>query len=286
MTQVIHPQTELGTVTLIIKNLARSITFYKEVIGFEVLEQSEGHAALTADGKTVLIELEEHPDAIILPPRSTAGLYHYAILLPDRKSLSLALRHLSKRGIRIGQSDHLVSEALYLSDPDGNGIEIYRDRPKSGWEKDQSGNYVMATDPLNIEDLLAEAGEEEWQGLPEGTTIGHIHLHTKDLESAREFYCHLLGFEPVGDYPSFRALFIAAGGYHHHIGLNIWAGIGAPAASAHATGLKVYTIVLPDGQELATRVEILRQAKYEVNEHDGAFFVTDPAGICIKLISR
>jgi catechol 2,3-dioxygenase len=175
-------------------------------------------------------------------PRRSAGLFHFAILVPSRAALGRSLRRLADRQWPLsGASDHLVSEALYLDDPDGLGIEIYRDRPRERWQI-MNGQVMMATDPLDLQSVHDEPGAEStWTGLERGTTIGHVHLHVPHLDAAEAFYCGRVGFEPtLRGYPG--ALFVAAGGYHHHLGLNTWTGIGAPPPPEHAVGLRAFTI--------------------------------------------
>ncbi|GGG09596.1 VOC family protein [Paenibacillus abyssi] len=278
---------ELGEVKLKVSNLERSIKFYQEVVGLKMLNQEAKTAELTADGKNALLVLEEIPGAVVVPPRSASGLYHFAILLPTRKDLGLSLRNLIESGIHIGQADHLVSEALYISDPDHNGIEIYRDRPRETWTRDEKGNYNMATDPIDWEGLLEEAKGEAWTGLPAGTTMGHVHVHVSDLQKSKQFYCDVLGFDITANYMSrMGALFISAGGYHHHLGLNIWAGNGAPMPPVNGTGLAYYTIVVPDQEELDNVVGQLRNAGISAEEEAGAWFVKDPSGIQLKLTTK
>lgn len=284
MTYFIPAATVLGPVKLKISQLARSIQFYENVVGLKVLAQDSTTATLTADGTTPLVLLEQIPNAIVAKPRSTSGLYHFAILLPTRQALGAALKRLIASGIHIGQADHLVSEALYISDPDNNGIEIYADRPRSTWKMEANGDYVMATDPLDWEDLLEHADDNLVASMPADTIIGHVHFHTVGLPQSRAFYNGLLGFDIVGDYAAMRALFVSAGGYHHHIGLNIWAGIGAPAPSPQSTGLDYFTIVYPSQDELRIALERLESAGTPaVQEKDGAVFATDPSGIRIHL---
>jgi catechol 2,3-dioxygenase len=232
--------THIQSATLRVQNLTRALNFYEGILGFTVAANDGMTVALAAAaGETPILYLVERPDAVRKPQRST-GLYHVAILVPDRPALGRILRRLVERRYEIGASDHLVSEALYLSDPDGNGLEIYRDRPRSEWV--MNGDKVaMATDPLDGEGILRAAGGAEG-GVSAGTTIGHMHLHVSDLAKAEAFYSGLLGFEVMQrDYPG--ALFVAAGGYHHHLGLNTWAGRLAPPANA--TGLDSWTIVIP-----------------------------------------
>ncbi|SFK78153.1 catechol 2,3-dioxygenase [Paenibacillus sp. 1_12] len=284
MKDSIHPNTVLGKVHLKVSNLARSIQFYKEVVGLQVLDQTVDSARFTVDGQKVLLVIQEVTGAIV-PRRSSAGLYHFAILVPNRKALGLSLKNLIHSGIHIGQADHLVSEALYIADPDNNGIEIYRDRPRESWKRDAQGNYKMATDPIDWDGLLAEAGDEPWTGLPPGTIIGHIHLHVSDLQQSKAFYIDILGFTiELDGAANMGALFIAAGGYHHHIGLNIWAGVGAPLAPAESTGLAYFTVVVPDSTELQAVLERVERAGIAVTKLDGAWALKDPTGIEIRLV--
>lgn len=187
-------------------------------------------------------------------------------------------------GIHIGQADHLVSEALYITDPDHNGIEIYCDRPRSTWRRDAEGNYIMAADPIDWEGLLHEAEGTVWGGLPIGTVMGHIHFHVKNLQKSKEFYCDILGFDVAADARlTMKALFLSAGGYHHHIGLNVWAGEEAPLRSANGTGLDYYTLVFPSEQARNEAVQRLKLANVLVSEIDDILMVKDPSGIQLKL---
>lgn len=233
--------TRIASVALTISNLDRSLAFYQGIIGFGVLERRGGTATLSAGGTSVLVELNERRDAIPRPRRCT-GLFHFAILVPSRAALGRSLRHLSDRQWPLtGVADHLVSEALYLSDPDGLGIEIYRDRARASW-RIEGGEIAMATDPLDLESVANEPGAElPWNGLEADTVIGHVHLHVARLPDAEELYCDGIGFTPMlRRYPG--ALFVAAGGYHHHVGLNTWAGVGAPPPPEDAVGLRRFTV--------------------------------------------
>lgn len=285
MSNQIHPDTELGPVHLRVSDLDRSILFYREVIGFEVLQHAGKTVELTADGQNPLLVLEEMENAAIMSKRTHTGLYHFAILLPDRKSLGLALRNLIDHQIRMGSSDHLVSEALYIDDPDHNGIEIYRDRPRDTWKRDAQGEVLMAVDPLDGQGLLDEAGDEAWSGLPAGTKIGHIHLHVADLERTKEFYCNGLGFDLTAHYGN-SALFVSAGGYHHHIGLNTWAGVGAPVPPPNAAGLNFFTVVVPTADEMKAIMDRLGNAGITAERQEDGWFVQDPSGIRIQWVVR
>ncbi len=275
-----EPNTFVGQVNIKVQDLERSLVFYKEVIGFKVLGQTENKANLTADGKTILLSIEQPKDVVPKQGRTT-GLYHFALLLPKRSDLASIVKHFVEKGIQIGSSDHLVSEALYLSDPDGNGIEIYVDRPDTEWHWN-SGEVEMTVDTLNFKDLLTELREEPWTGLPAGTVMGHIHLHVSELKKTEEFYRKGLGFEVVNRYGS-QALFISTGKYHHHIGLNTWNGIGAPTPPENSVGLESFALILPNEAARGDVVANLKKLGAPVLEKDGSFFTSDPSGNHIQL---
>ncbi|HVU10194.1 MAG TPA: VOC family protein [Phototrophicaceae bacterium] len=241
-----HPtlpnQTHIDSAHFRVIDLDRALGFYRDVLGFTVTEEAPATVALSASpNEPPILRLTEHPSAVRKPQRSI-GLYHVAILMPSRQALGRILNQMLAHRYPIGgASDHLVSEALYLSDPDGNGLEIYRDRPRSEWR--MNGEQVeMATEALDVDGVLAAAGNPPAEGVIPGTIIGHVHLHVSDLARAEAFYSDLLGFDVVQrSYPG--ALFVSAGGYHHHIGLNIWAGKAAPPPNA--VGLEAFTIAIP-----------------------------------------
>jgi catechol 2,3-dioxygenase len=234
------PDAHVGQVSLTVSDLDRSLPFYRDVLGFRESKR-DGRSSYLGAGGRVLLEIHENTNAVPKPRRSV-GLYHFAILVPSRAALGRSLRRLAeKQWPMSGASDHLVSEALYLDDPDGLGIEIYRDRPRDEWPR-RGGQVMMSSDPLDLQSIHDEPGAEmAWSGLDAETVIGHVHLHVPHLDSAEAFYCGRIGFEPtVRGYPG--ALFVAAGGYHHHLGLNTWAGVGAPPPPEHAVGLRSFTI--------------------------------------------
>ncbi|MET3549046.1 VOC family protein [Paenibacillus cellulositrophicus] len=282
-----HPEMKLGPVKIKISRMDRSIAFYTEIIGLEVLKREGSTAELGPRGSaSPILILEELEDAVIVPERSHAGLYHFAILLPSREHLGTVVRHFIQTDTPFGQGDHAVSEAIYLSDPDQNGIEVYADRPRDTWRKEPNGNYVMVTEAVDLRGLLEQSAGLEWQGLPAGTVIGHVHFHVGSLPEAKRFYCDILGFDVVGDYARMRALFISAGGYHHHVGLNIWAGAGAPPVPANGTGIDYMTIVLPGAREVEELVQQVREAGMAAEEQEeGAFLVRDPWNIGVRLTS-
>ncbi len=251
----------IGQVSLTVRDLDRAVLFYRDVLGFHELTRAGRASLLGPAAGRVLIELHEN-QAATPKPRRSSGLYHFAILVPSRAALGRSLRRLVDKGWPMtGASDHLVSEALYLSDPDGLGIEIYRDRPREEWRM-SSGQLLMGIDPLDLQCLLDEPGAEvPWSGLEAGTVMGHVHVHVPDLDAGEAFYCGRVGFEPtVRGYPG--ALFVAAGGYHHHVGMNTWLGAGAPPPPEHAVGLRSFTIEARDVQSSTlvdedTRVTVL-----------------------------
>lgn len=269
------PITFVGQINLKVKDLKRSIAFYEKVIGFQLMEQTDSSASFTADGKTVLLAIEQPKDVIPKQGRTT-GLYHFAILLPERSDLAKIVQHFLKIGLHFGSSDHLVSEALYLSDPDGNGIEVYRDRQPSEWEW-KKGEVKMTVDPLNFEDLLSGLEQETWNGLPAGTVMGHIHLHVADLKKAEDFYLNGLGFEVVCRY-GHQATFISDGKYHHHIALNTWNGVGAPTPQVNSVGLASYTLILSDKEKVDKIVAQLEKQGASVTKEHDSYVTTDPSG--------
>jgi catechol 2,3-dioxygenase len=285
MSHSIHPQTSIGAVYLKVSDLKRSVKFYQDAVGFEILREYEQTVELTADGHNPLLILEKIPNALVLPRKNTTGLYHFAILVPTRKDLSLAVCNLIKHNIHVGQADHLVSEALYIADPENNGIEIYVDRPREEWTYDEHGRVKMAVDPIDWQGLINEAGDEDWSGLAKGTVMGHIHLHVADLQAAEHFYCGILGFNIMAHMMN-SALFLSAGGYHHHLGMNVWAGIGAPQPPDNAVGLRYYTIVLPNKAALEEVLTKLRNAEIKVEPLAASWFVQDPSKNGILLVSN
>lgn len=284
MTQKIAPQTSIGEICLTVSNLDRSVQFYRDRLGFQVMELAEkpGQAVMGAGGNR-LITLVENPGARQVP--GTTGLYHFAILLPDRRSLARLLYHLAETGAEIqGASDHGVSEALYLSDPDGNGIELYRDRKRSEWPVDDIGHLFMGTDELDIDDLVMElrGGLTPWEGLPEKTVIGHVHLQVRDLAEAEKFYTQVLGFQLMQHYGS-GAAFVSAGGYHHHIGMNTWTSAGGPPPPEDAVGLCWFEVCLPNAEALEEVRARLDAAGVQYVQQVIGVLVRDPSENAILL---
>ncbi len=275
--------TRLGRVRLQVADLDRSLAWYERVLGLRTVARDDDGARLAAQGSDEpLVVLHERPGATPVPPRGRWGLFHVALLLPDRASLGAFLRHLGAEGERAGASDHLVSEALYLADPDGLGIEVYADRPREAWRV-EGREIVMATRPLDAHDLARAAHDAVWAGMPAGTTVGHVHLHVGDLGEADATYHRALGFDRVAwSYPG--ALFLAAGGYHHHLGLNTWAD-GGPAGPDDARLLD-WEIVLPSAEGVAAADASLRAAGYEVETLPDGIRATDPWGTAVRIVAE
>src|SRR6266571_2632608 len=273
-TASIHPGTNIGLVTLRVANLERSRRFYEGILAFQPIEQGPGKVVLGGQDKQPLLELIEVSGAAPQPRRAT-GLYHVAILFPTRPDLGRELLRVARAGIQVGQGDHLVSEALYISDPDDNGLELYRDRPRSEWHW-TNGVVEMATDPVDIRSMVEEGerNAEPWEVIPAGTRIGHIHLQIGDIKEAKRFYHTILGFDVTCHYPG--ALFVSAGGYHHHIGLNTWHSLGAKPTPANCAGLQTYVVAIPTREGLLAVKERLVAHKVAFEEQEDLIRVNDP----------
>jgi catechol 2,3-dioxygenase len=280
----IHPDTSLGCVHLTVSDLARSITFYERSLGFQVHDRSSVTAKLGAGGDPLLI-LSELPDARLIPRRT--GLYHFAILTPSRRALAKSLRNLMDTETSIqGGADHLVSEAIYLADPDGNGIEIYRDRPRIDWEY-ENGQLKMATEHLDYQGILGElnGGPAPWTGLEPDTRLGHVHLHVADLEAATAFYDQVIGFDFLLTYMG-TASFLSAGDYHHHIGVNTWNGVGASPPPDGSVGLRYFTVQLPIKDELDKLVDRLEAAHVSFEAREEGIFTRDPSQNGMMIVNK
>lgn len=280
-TEALEPR--IGYVELQVSDLDKSVEFYTDLIGFSILEKGGNTAELTADGISPHLVLTQDDTFVERSPRTT-GLYHLAILVPTRQDLALSFVHLIETEYPVqGASDHQYSEALYLADPDGNGIEIYTDRNSDEWIQDSSGGYVGATNPLDIESLLSEVKDAEWAGLSEGTRIGHMHLQASDLQASEKFYVEALGFDIVAQ--DSHMLFVSKDAYHHHIGMNTWAGNGIPKASENALGLKHFTFHLTE-EEYDSAKAGLTEGNFQFEESNQTVTVEDPGGVKLKLILK
>lgn len=280
----IDPATAIGTVRLTVSDLDRSLSFYERTLGLVAGAPEASTVVLTAPDGAPLVELDGNPAAHPLDRRAT-GLFHMAILVPSRLELARSLRRLAvHRWPLDGASDHLVSEALYLSDPDGNGIEIYRDRRRDQWPK-SNGQLQMATLPLDLDQLLGElTASPAPDTVPAGTRMGHVHLQVSDLDEAEKFYSGVLGLEvTVRGYPG--ALFVSAGGYHHHIGLNTWRSAGAKPPSTGSIGLRDFELVLADERALDEVLGRVEAAGLAADAVAHGARVRDPSGNAVVLRS-
>jgi catechol 2,3-dioxygenase len=268
--------THVGRVRLQVSDLARSLAYYRDIVGLTVLERDGSDARLGAADQRPLVELHQERGTRPVPRGAVLGLYHFALLLPSRSALSQFVRHLAGANTQFGAADHLVSEAIYLWDPDGLGIEVYADRPRSTWQVD-GRELVMTTERLDLQALLNDTAHGSWSGLPEGTLMGHMHLSVGDLEQASRFYHRALGLDTtVWSYPG--ALFMSAGGYHHHLGTNTWA-MGARLAGPSDARLLEWELVMPAAGDVDAAEASLRAAGFTPR----AGLVTDPWGTSLRL---
>jgi catechol 2,3-dioxygenase len=283
-------QTHISHVHFQVSSLERALAFYRDLLGFQQVSRNGATAMLSATGRLPYhIVLTGRPGARPKPPRTT-GLYHVAIRFPTRRALARAFRQLAVHQWPFqGAADHLVSEALYLADPDGNGLELYVDRPRDRWPQ-RNGQIAMATDPLDVEGLLAEAAEDatSWTAVDPGTDIGHVHLQVSDLARAEAFYHGLLGLDVTQrGYPG--ALFLSAGGCHHHLGVNVWAGTGAPSPPPDAVGLLSFALQIPDEEAWRILHQRVRESGVEVedlrdDEYTMSVLAHDPSGNGVELL--
>jgi catechol 2,3-dioxygenase len=275
--------TRLGGVSLLVTDLGRSIAYYEEILGLRVLERRERVATLAAgEAATPLLTLRSEP-GMAHHGVARLGLFHFALLVPSRAALGQFLAHLVAQRVAAGSADHAVSEALYLQDPDNLGIEVYWDRPRSTWQQRGDELYIVS-EPLDLESVLAAGGPSRFEGLPSGTVLGHMHLRVGAIDQAEAFYHQALGFDKTAwTYPG--ALFLAAGGYHHHLGTNTWGGRLSPRA-AREPGLTAWEIVLPGAAEIGAAVRSCVHAGAQASERDDGWAVIDPWGTELRLVSR
>ena len=271
----IHPGASLGAIYLTIKDLGRSLDYYQNRLGFRLIRREADNVYLgVADH--VLVVLHEDPAAST--SQYTTGLYHFAIRVPTRLELAQSLKHIADTKTQVqGFADHLVSEAIYLSDPDGIGIELYRDRPRDEWQY-VNGQLKMATDPLDIDGILSELNHhpDGWAGLHSATRMGHIHLRVAQISPAETFYRDVIGYDLILRYGP-MASFLSAGGYHHHIGINSWAGVGLPAPQDHSTGLRWFTIQCHGEEDLTRTINRVSNAGIPLQKYADGWLVRDPS---------
>jgi len=283
MTDSISPLTTIGALALTVSDLDRALDFYQNKLGLSLIERIGDTAHLGSGGRAWLT-LTGVPGARKVG--RTSGLYHFAVLVPTRFHLAQVLRSLAEGGASFqGAADHGVSEALYLADPDGNGIEVYIDRDPAEWPRDAQGNLEMVTEGLDLDGLLAELQRDPspWKGLPAETRVGHVHLHVGNLARAEEFYNGILGLNLVQRYGS-AAAFLAAGNYHHHVGINTWAGAGAPQPPPGSVGLRWFELRLPDAAALEQVAARVRAAGITPEERPDGLLLHDPSGNGVVLV--
>lgn len=274
-------KTHVGAVHLLVSDLRRSLEYYEHVLGLRTLAAEDERAVLGSHDERPLVDLQTRR-GVTAARRGVFGLYHFAILLPDRAALGRFAAHIASLGIRVGMADHLVSEPLYLSDPDGLGIEVYADRPRMAWKHNRR-ELAMATDPLDSDSVIAEGAGVTWDGAPAGTTMGHVHLHVGSLDTAAAFYHRAIGFDKiVWSYPG--ALFMSAGGYHHHLATNVWS--PGPAPATDQARLLEWELVVPSRDDVAAVGQSLRAADYETDHTSRGLITADPWGTRVLIVDE
>ena len=275
-----HPlpaATHLGAVNIAVADLGALVDFYTRVIGLELLSQSAAQASLGAGGRE-LLRLTLKPGARHYEHRT--GLYHFCLAMPRRLDFAQLLRRILDSGVPLqGLVDHHTAEAIYLPDPEGNGIELNWDTPRDTWPESMSAMMRMGNGPLDVEGLLelAAQGPASSHKLPKDAFLGHIHLHVSKLDESRAFYHTLLGFDVMGEFPR-QAVFVSAGGYHHHVAFNIWNGVGAPEPPADAGGLLWFSVLLPAVASAELVLERARAAGLKLETVEGGWMLRDPSG--------
>lgn len=281
----IHPDTKIGMVSLTVSSLASQLSFYQEALGFQIRRQ-EGNRVFLGTSQRDLLELVENPTASRY--RQVTGLYHLALLYPDRRELARAVARIFAHQIPNYPTDHIMTKTTYLDDQEGNGLELYCESPEDGTWDLTSGQYITrrvdgslssGREPLDVENLFSHLNEgDSLDGnLPDETRIGHVHLHVRDLPEALAFYNGILGFDFMGMDAAIGMGFISAGGYHHHIGLNTWQGTGAPPPPENALGLNHFSVELPDQEAYKEVLERIQAAGIPITEQDSGSVVFDPS---------
>ena len=284
----------VGAVHVGVTDGDRALAFYRDAVGLTHLGAEDGAIRLGVDGKDLVVL---HPGAERAVPAHTTGLYHLALVLPSRKELARVIARLIQLRVPNSPTDHTMTKSDYLWDFDGNGIEIYCESPEDGtWTfkdgefgaVDNAGNMRSGRDPIDLTELMThlQPGERLDQPLPSGTHMGHVHLHIRNVEEAVHFYSDLVGFDVQGNAPKWGVAFVSAGGYHHHLGLNTWAGQGAPPAPREASGLRHYTIEVPTDADLSSVVDRLRSEGAGLSEASDGWFVSDPSSNRVHLKIR
>ena len=281
----IHPATKVGPVSLTVADLENQIAFYQGVLGFQ-LHRREGHEAVLGTGSRELLQLVERPG--FKRYRGVTGLYHFAVLFPDRRELARAMARLFAMKYLNYPTDHIMTKTTYLDDPEGNGIELYCESPEDGSWSMASGDFVTrradgslsnGREPLDVKALFSLLKEDDRLDVPvpEATRVGHVHLYVRDVEEALDFYHGVIGFDVMGHAKPMRAAFVSAGGYHHHVGLNTWQGEGAPPPPADALGLRYFAVELSDRSALDEVIARVDEAGIPANQTDGGLLLVDPS---------
>jgi catechol 2,3-dioxygenase len=283
--------TETGVSTLIervarvdlrVRSIDRALGFYRDIVGLQVIDQDEQHASLAAPNGSAILSLTSEGVDSPADPGAT-GLYHTAFLYPDRPALGDALARLAEAGYRIGAGDHGVSEALYIDDPDGNGVELYRDRPREEWPEPGPGERVrMYTAPVDLEGVLSEARTQGAAPAPEGTRVGHVHLQVANIERTSQFYVEGLGLDLMASLGS--AIFMSSRGYHHNLGANVWNSPGSSPAPKNRAGLDRITFAVESSAELAEARSRLTAAGFDANGSDRELIVRDPDDMELRFV--
>ncbi len=290
----IHPATLLGHVSLTVANLENQITFYQQVIGFK-LHWREGNRAGLGAGGADLLRLTEELN--LKKYRGVTGLYHFAVLFPNRRELARAVARLFALKYRNSPTDHIMTKTTYLDDPEGNGIELYAESPEDGTFVIEKNDFVTrradgtlsnGREPLDVEALFKHLKEDDRLDapIPPKTRVGHVHLHVRNVQEAVNFYHCIIGFDVMGMSSTFQAAFISAGGYHHHLGLNTWQGEGAPPSPADAVGLRYFTIDLPNQEALDDVVSRVNNAGIASNQTEDGLLLYDPSqnGVILRKV--
>jgi catechol 2,3-dioxygenase len=289
----IHPGTKIGHVSLTVADLDNQIVFYQQALGFMPLWR-EGNQAGLGTKETELLRLVEQSD--YKRYRGVTGLYHFAVLFPDRRELARVMARLFALKYRNFPTDHIMTKTTYLDDPEGNGIELYTESPEDGSWSMENGQYITrrkdgslsdGREPLDVEALFSHLKEEDKLDVPilADTRVGHVHLHVRNLREAVDFYHNVIGFDVMGVVDSIRMGFVSAGGYHHHIGLNTWQGEGAPPPPADALGLRYFTVQLPDQAALDEVIARAEKAGIPANQTEKGLLLYDPSqnGVLLKM---
>lgn len=290
----IHPDTKVGPVSLTVANLDNQLTFYQQALGFK-LHQREGGEAVLGSGKREIVHLVEQPG--FKRYQGVTGLYHFAVLFPNRRELARAMARLFVLKYTNYPTDHIMTKTTYLDDPEGNGIELYCESPEDGTWSMASGDFVTrrsdgtlsnGREPLDVKALFGYLTEDDKLDvpIPEETRVGHVHLHVRDVDEAVDFYHGVIGFDVMGKARAMQAAFVSAGGYHHHVGLNTWQGEGAPPPPADAVGLRYFAVELPDQSALDEVIARVNEADIPANQAEDGLLLYDPSQNGVMLTKK